>query len=176
MDLNDPLGLISPVTITAKLFLQSLWQQNLNWDSQLDNDLRKRWYEIATSITQATTMPFPRRCIAMMTTTEMTLHIFADASPHAYGAVAYLQQDAQSAILMSKSRAAPLKQHSLPRLELMAAVLGTRLYTFISKSINFDSNVCFWSDSQIVLSWITSKKKLKPFVHNRVTEIQFTSS
>jgi len=51
----DPLGLISPVTITAKLFLQSLWQKNLNWDSQLSEDLSKNWYEIAINITQATT-------------------------------------------------------------------------------------------------------------------------
>ena len=172
----DPLGLISPVIITAKLFLQSLWQQNLNWDSQLSEDLSKTWYEIAINITQATAMPFPRQCIAMMTSTELTLHIFADASPRAYGAVAYLQQGTQSAILMSKSRAAPLKQHSLPRLELMAATLGTRLYSFISKSINTDTNVCFWSDSQIVLSWITSKKTLKPFINNRVNEIRSIST
>ena len=80
----DLLGLISPVIITAKLFLQSLWQQNLNWDSQLSEYLSKTWYEIAINITQATAMPFPRQCIAMMTSTELTLHIFADASPHAY--------------------------------------------------------------------------------------------
>ena len=172
----DPLGLISPVTIMAKLFLQSLWQQNLNWDSQLNDALSKKWYEIATNITEATTVRFPRQCITMMAKTELTLHIFADASPRAYGAVAYLQQGTQSAILMSKSRAAPLKQLSLPRLELMAAVVGTRLYTFISKSITTNANVCFWSDSQIVLSWITSKKKLKPFVHNRVSEIQSVST
>lgn len=121
-------------------------------------------------------MLFPRQCINMMTSTELKLHIFTDASPCAYGAVAYLQQGTQSAILMSKSRAAPLKQHSLPRLELMAAVLGTRLYSFISQSINTDTNVCFWSDSQIVLSWIASKKTLKPFVNNCIHEIRSIST
>ena len=72
----DPLGLISPVTITAKLFLQSLWQQNLNWDSQLNEDLSKTWFDIAVNITQATTMPFPRQCITMVTSTDLKLHIF----------------------------------------------------------------------------------------------------
>ena len=76
---------------------------------------------------------------------------------------------------MSKARAAPLKQHTLPRLELMAAVLSARLYVFISTSIS-TTNVLFWSDSQIVLSWITSKKTLKPFVSNRVSEIRSVST
>jgi len=102
----------------------------------LSEDLSKNWYEIAINITQATTLQFPRQCIAMAATTKLTLHVFADASPRAYGAVAYLQQGTQSTILMSKATAAPLKQQSLPRLELMAVVLGTRLYSFISKSIS----------------------------------------
>ena len=104
-----------------------------------------------------------------------TLHIFADASPQAYGAVAYLVQGTQSTILMSKARAAPLKQHTLPRLELMAAVLGARLYVFISTSINI-TDTFFWSDSQIVLSWITSKKTLKPFVSDHINEIRSVST
>ena len=169
----DPLGLITPVTITAKLFLQQLWQLDLKWDTLLSDDLCKTWYKIATEITQATTMPFPCQCIAIPD--EATLHVFTDASPQAYGAVAYLVQGTQSAILMSKARAAPLKQHTLPRLELMAAVLGARLYVFISTSIR-TTNVLFWSDSQIVLSWITSKKTLKPFVSNRVSEIRSVST
>jgi len=164
----DPLGLISPVTITAKLFLQNLWQQSINWDTQLSEQLTKTWYDIATNITQAAAIPFPRQCITVTTPSEVTLHIFADASPRAL--------DNQSAVLISKSRAAPLKQHSLPRLELMAAVLGTRLYTFISTSIITGSEVYFWSDSQIVLSWITSKKALKPFVNNQVKEIRSVST
>ena len=93
----------------------------MKWDTLLIDNLCKTWYKIATEITQATTMPFPRQCIAIPD--EATLHVFTDASSQAYGAVAYLVQGTQSAILMSKARAAPLKQHTLPRLELMAAVL-----------------------------------------------------
>ena len=117
-------------------------------------------------------MPFPHQCTVMPD--KATLHIFADASPQAYRAVAYLVHETHSAILMSKARIAPLKQHTLPRLELMAAVLGARLYIFISTSIS-TTNTFFWSDSQNVLSWITSKKTLKPFVSNRINEIRSVS-
>jgi len=80
----DLLGLISPVTITAKLFLQNLWEQNLNWDTKLNEDLSQTWYEIAVNIIPATTMPFPHWCIAIEPSAELTVHIFTDASPRAY--------------------------------------------------------------------------------------------
>ena len=169
----DPLGLITPVTITAKLFLQQLWQLQLKWNNLLTKELYKTWHKIATEITQATAMPFPCQCTVMPD--KATLHIFADASPQAYRAVAYLVHGTHSAILMSKARTTPLKQHTLPRLELMAAVLGVRLYIFISTSIS-TTNMFFWSDSQIVLSWITRKKTLKPFVSNHINEIRSVST
>ena len=150
----NPLGLILPVTITAKLFLQSLWQQNLNWHSQLNEDLSKTWFDIAINITQATAMLFSCQCITMVTSTDLKLHIFTDASPCAYGVVAYLQQSTKLAILMSKSRAAPLKQYSLPRLHRANGSGNWHKTVFIAKSINTDTNVCFRLDSQIVLSWM----------------------
>ena len=99
------------------------------------------------------------------------IHVFADAIPQAYGAVVYMLYGAQATILISKSRAAPLKSLSLPRLELMAAVVASRLCSFVVSSLNITVPVCLWSDSQIVLSWIFSDKKLKAFVSNRVAEI-----
>ena len=81
------------------------------------------------------------------------------------------QQGNYSLVVMLKSRAAPLKQHSLLKLELMAAVLAARLYSSITTSLKADLSTYLWSDSQIVLTWINSKKTLKPFDHNRVNKI-----
>ena len=99
------------------------------------------------------------------------LHVFADASPKAYGTAVYIQYGNHSSLVMSKSRVAPLKQHTLPRLELMAAVIAARLGSFVVDSLTHNTVIHYWSDSQIVLCWLQSKKKLKPFIEHRVKEI-----
>jgi len=104
------------------------------------------------------------------------LHVFADASPKAYGAAVYIQHGTCSSLVISKSRVAPLKQHTLPRLELMAAAVAARLGSFVVDSLNHTSNIYYWSDSQIVLCWLQSKKKLKPFVEHRVKDILANST
>ena len=108
----------------------------------------------------------------------MSLHEFNDASEHAYGAVVYQKseyQDGSSSVCLvaSKSKVAPLQSISI-RLELMGAVLGTRLAQTIATVMKMEKNsITFWTDSACVLYWIREhSKKLKPFVANRISEIQ----
>ena len=75
-------------------------------------------------------------------------------------------------LVMSKARTAPVKQHSLPRLELMAAVTAACLCSYVATSFGAPLSICLWSDSQIVLAWIHCKKTLKPFVRHQVDEIR----
>ena len=113
---------------------------------------------------------------------EIQLHGFCDASEKAYGACIYLRSTDQrgihqSALICSKSRVAPLKVATIPRLELCAANLLVKLYVITIKALPFQVHKThFWSDSTIVLNWIdTPSYTLKTFVVNRVVEIQATT-
>ncbi|XP_037505893.1 uncharacterized protein LOC119382253 [Rhipicephalus sanguineus] len=110
---------------------------------------------------------------------ETYLHIFADASESAYGAVAYASMfdskgEACSAILFAKTRVAPIKTITLARLELMSALLAARIYRYLSSNSDLHfKKVTIWSDSQITLCWIRKEPTAwKTFVRNRVAEIQ----
>ncbi|XP_071118413.1 uncharacterized protein [Haliotis cracherodii] len=110
---------------------------------------------------------------------ETTLHSFVDASEDAYGAVVYAVNTYQNdeisrVIIAAKGRVAPLKAISIPRMDLMAAVTGLRLSVAITKALEVSIDiVTFWTDSSNVLSWIKNHSRtFKPFVANRVSEIQ----
>ena len=167
----DPLGFITPVTIKAKILLHQLWKLRVNWDEPLNSDLQDTWYKIAQEIKEATEFVMPRQYFPASAFSAQELHIFADASPKAYGAVAYLVQGEYTSLVMSKTKVSPLKNVTLPRLELQAAVLATRLTNFILSVLNWQGTIYLWSDNQIVLHWINSSKKLAPFVSHRVNEI-----
>ena len=85
-----------------------------------------------------------------------------------------------TAFTMAKTRVAPIKTQTPPRLELLAALLGAQLSEYLTKTLQLTKTKCefiYWSDSQIVLSWISSTKQLPQFVRTRVHKIkEITSS
>ena len=104
------------------------------------------------------------------------IHIFCDASERAYGSVGYLRtEDAsgqvQVAFLAARSRVAPKRQQSMPRLEFCAALTGAQLATTLGRELTLDvRHVHMWTDSSTVLTWITSDScRYKVFVGTRIS-------
>ena len=176
-NIYDSFGLLSPVTVKAKLLIQELWQSELEWDEPQPPSFKTKWLSIAKDLQEATNVCMQRRYLSQNHALNSTtyIHVFVDASPKAYGAVAYLTNENQSSLIMAKSRVAPLKKITLPQLELVAAVIGTRLANFLSHSFssrypNLTIKLC--SDSEIVLHWINSNKSLEQFITHCITEIK----
>ncbi|XP_052260181.1 uncharacterized protein LOC127864522 [Dreissena polymorpha] len=171
----DPLGLLSPVTVRAKILLQEMWKQKYDWDTPLPSSLHATWSEIATDLNTVVRETSLRRQLIQSvegtgSDVKPEMHVFVDASNKAYGAAVYICNRNESRLVIAKSRVTPVKSLSLPQLELMAALIGARLATNIQFSLH-TTHITFWSDSQIVLHWLSTTNKLKKFVANRVSEI-----
>lgn len=179
--LFDPLGLIGPIVIRAKLIMQETWMSKLGWDEPLTDNLRRAWDAYAEDLRGIGLIRVPRRVIRCFNAMRFCLHAFCDASLRAYGACIYLQaidndNKSSSLLLCSKSRVAPVKSKTitLPRLELCGAIVLVRLLQNVKRAlkIKFDE-VHAWSDSTIALAWISGDpSRQKTFVSNRTAEIQ----
>ncbi|XP_057377031.1 uncharacterized protein LOC130698388 [Daphnia carinata] len=173
----DPMGFISPLTISARILIQEIWKLKLQWDDPLSPEMQERWNGITQAIEKSNT-EVPRTYLTTGLITE--IHIFVDASQQAYGAIAYVCNKTQQSFAFSKSRVAPLKKDqrllTLPQMELMAATIGTRIATSILnafKPLGLTPKCVLWSDSQIVLYWLHQSKSNKNlFVSNRVRAIR----
>ncbi|XP_024889729.1 uncharacterized protein LOC112466077 [Temnothorax curvispinosus] len=134
----DPLGLIGPVCVQAKIILQKLWQLKLNWDESLPADLHSAWLRYYGSLSSLQEIIIPR-LIVDATYTKLEIHGFCDASEAASGACLYLVSDnlgvRTSYLICAKSRVAPLKKITLPKLELNGAVLLAKLMDKTEKAL-----------------------------------------
>ena len=176
--LFDPLGIIAPLLITLKIILQDSWKEGLAWDDLLSDEKQK---SIKTRIEQylnVAEISMPRCFVSPNELPPINqLHCFRDASQLAYGAVKYIRSQSANTIstgfVIARAKVAPLKQISIPKLELQAAVLGCRLMQFVSEQLTTPViSKHFWSDSEAVLAWIKSEDKLKTFIAIRVREIR----
>ncbi|XP_035232872.1 uncharacterized protein LOC118204681, partial [Stegodyphus dumicola] len=174
----DPLVLLGPVIAKAKIFLQRLWVLKLNWDDYLPDKEAKEWQRFFSELPQICKLEI-NRCILVAEAIVIELHGFCDASELAYGAVVYCKSISQYgevviSLVTSKSKVSPVKQVTIPRLELCAAVLLAKLMTRVISALKFNvNNVFFCSDSLIVLAWLKKEPCcMKTFVANRVAVVQ----
>lgn len=177
--LFDPLGLLGPIITKAKIFLQRLWQLKLNWDDELPEKETKEWQQFYNEMKMTVPTMKIDRCIVAQEALYVELHGFSDASEMAYGAIVYAKSitasgDVTVKLITSKSRVAPIKQISIPRLELCGALLVAKLMEKVKAALMLDiSSVHFWCDSTIVIAWIHKESRdLKTFVANRIAKIQ----
>ena len=179
----DPLGFLAPFTMKAKVILQNLWRGRFDWDELIDTHNAEEWLAWLEQLKHISAFKL-NRCYILSSDTLISreLHCFSDASELAFGAVCYMRSCYSSnqivcSLISSKSRIAPLKPMTMPRLELQGAVLGSRLTESIKEEIdvNFDA-IHYWVDSTIVLQYIYNEsKRFKVFVGNRVSEIRENS-
>lgn len=173
----DPLGLLSPAIIIAKVLLQKLWLLKLDWDEPVPDEVLYIWQRFVGSLKSISDIRIPRFALCNHPK-YLELHIFTDSSLTAYGACAYLRSidndnNVLVKLLCSKGKVAPIKPVTIPRLELCGAVVGARLYKKIVDSLRSRFHrIVFWTDSTIVLGWLrVPPNLLKTFVQNRTTEI-----
>ncbi|XP_062704472.1 uncharacterized protein LOC134286812 [Aedes albopictus] len=181
--LFDPTGLVGAVVVEAKIFMQRLWTlqdetgQRLDWDQPVPSKVGEEWCRFYEHLPRLQEIEV-NRCVIIPNAVTTEVHCFSDASMKAYGACLYLRsQDASGNVfvrlLASRSKVAPLKTQSLPRLELCGALLGTQLCQKVREAIRFNGGVYFWTDSTCVLRWIAATPATwTTFVANRVSKIQ----
>lgn len=176
----DPLGFIAPVIFYAKHIMQLLWKAELAWDDPLPVDLSDKWISFMDDLPALSSVLIPRH-MSISDRAHIQLCGFCDASDKGYAAVVYLRvrsaDDTISiSLLGSKTKMAPMKTSTTPRLELCAALLlarwMSRIQEALQESVAVDETFA-WSDSQVALSWIVKPHiSFKVFVSNRVHQIQ----
>ncbi|GFX84656.1 integrase catalytic domain-containing protein [Trichonephila clavipes] len=157
---------------------KQLWQCKLDWDDVLPNSIANEWREFVTTLKCIEEVK-TNRFIMADNNVRIVLQGYADASEAAYGAVVYLQcflhnGAAKVNILASKSRVAPIRVISIPRLELCACVLLAQFVKEIHSTLRLNiSDIVLHTDSTIALAWLnTPSNRLKTFVANRVAKMQ----
>ncbi|XP_062708920.1 uncharacterized protein LOC134288349 [Aedes albopictus] len=180
MSIFDPIGLVAIFVVHGKVLVQHIWRSGIGWDERISEVLLEQWQRWIKLLQQLDRIEIPRCYFPGYSSEDYRtaeLHIFVDASEEAFAAVAYFRivegTTVRCSLVSAKTKVAPLKLLSIPRLELSAAVLGARL----SKSVVENHTIpirrkTFWSDSCTFLSWLRADpRKYRQFVAFRLTEI-----
>ncbi|XP_055543781.1 uncharacterized protein LOC129729296 [Wyeomyia smithii] len=180
MSIYDPLGLIFHLVVHGKILMQELHKYSKQWDILVPDELYDQWLNFLRKLKQAEGLSIPR-CI-LTEHAPIELHVFVDTSEKALAAFVYARTETSFGIntqlITAKTRVVPIKPVSIPRLELHAAVMGTRLLDVVQKEIRLEiKSATLWTDSKTVLAWITNtKRKYTSYINVRVGEILDTTA
>ena len=176
----DPLGLLAPFTLRGKLIFQDEVRQKTDWDDKLSSTSMPEWERWLRDLDKLKSFSLPRcyKPEGFGVVSHAQLHHFCDASQRAYATASYLRLqntrgETHCTLVSAKTRLAPVKPTTIPRLELCAAVLAANADSTLRKELAINiSNSYFWSDSEIVLCYLNNvDKRFKTFVANRVGTI-----
>ncbi|XP_068233459.1 uncharacterized protein [Palaemon carinicauda] len=179
--LYDPLGLLSPIILPAKKLLQELCQvESLDWEERIPDEPAERSQHWIQGLHLLEQLSIPRcfKSSEFGNVTGSSLVLFSDASTVGYGVAAYLVlhngNQAQSNLVMGKSRVSPKKMVTIPRLELIAATVSVKVAQHILQELEFTvGRAVYYTDSTTVLHYIHSNTKRFPvFVANRIRVIR----
>lgn len=173
----DPQGYLSPVTIRAKLLIQELWKAKCEWDAPVPASAHGRWTDLQAELANINHIQVPR-WLGIAAGDDVQVHLFSDASELGYGITAYVRvyhnKKWTSNLLCSRSKVAPVKTITIPRLELCALELITQLVPKLRDQPSLENaSYFYWTDSEVVLKWLRkSYGVLRIFVANRVEKIK----
>lgn len=181
----DPLGLVAPFILTGKRILQELCRDGVGWDDEIPDELRPQWEKWRAELPALERLRISR-CHKPQEFDEVKkaeLHHFSDASQYGYGQCSYLRlvdvkDRVHCSLVMGKSRVTPLKPITIPRLELTAALVSSKISYTLRKELEYEPiKEFFWTDSKTVLGYINNdSRRFHVFVGNRVQEIREKTS
>ena len=144
------------------------------WDDEIPQDVAKQYLDWLQEILALKELSIDRHFV-WQRGSNVQLHVFADASEMGLCVVAYLrfEIDGKVSFEMGKTRVAPIKTTTIPKLELEAALHASRIKISIVEEHDFTINQVFmWSDSSTVIQWLNAfERKQQIFVTNRIGEI-----
>ncbi|KAJ8361824.1 hypothetical protein AAFF_G00418650 [Aldrovandia affinis] len=160
--------------------LQQMCRDKLSWDDALPDDLRPLWEFWLQDLQNLAGVKIKRCYIpSSFEVQRYELHHFSDASVSGYGECSYLRavsasNEVHCSLVMGKSRVAPTKVTTIPRLELSAAVVAVRTSDMLKKELEVDClREFFWTDSKVVLGYINNEaRRFHVYVANRVERIK----
>ena len=165
-----------------KSMMQRAWQTNVEWDQKLPIEVDVRYRTWRKNLPSLKEIKLQRFALSEEQQEPFELHVFCDASEKAYAASVYvvstnIRGERSSNLLVAKCKVSPLKTKFIPRLEMCAGLLGSRLVSLVIQvleriSVNIRATTG-WSDSKMVLCWLSQEpSKWTTFVANRVAEIE----